>query len=85
MPLYRRRPTTVIATHYRDLSHRESVISFCGKWAFYGTGENVNRLTLISKSGPVLAQEGDWIILERDGQGCYPCKPDIFHETYEEA
>lgn len=29
--------------------------------------------------------EGDWIIAEPDGRGFYPCKPDIFAATYEEA
>lgn len=27
--------------------------------------------------------EGDWIITEPDGIHHYPCKPDIFEETYE--
>ena len=27
--------------------------------------------------------EGDWIIVEPDGQHCYPCKPDIFKDNYE--
>ena len=26
---------------------------------------------------------GDWIIAEPDGKHFYPCKPDIFAETYE--
>jgi hypothetical protein len=26
---------------------------------------------------------GDWIIAEPDGEHFYPCKPDIFAETYE--
>ena len=25
----------------------------------------------------------DWIITEPDGRGHYPCKPDIFEQTYE--
>ena len=27
--------------------------------------------------------EGDWIITEPNGVNHYPCKPDIFRETYE--
>lgn len=27
--------------------------------------------------------DGDWIILEPDGEHAYPCKPDIFKATYE--
>jgi len=29
--------------------------------------------------------EGDWIITEPDGKHFYPCKPDIFEQTYEEV
>jgi len=32
--------------------------------------------------GNVLASPGDYIIRGIDGE-CYPCKPDIFNETYE--
>ena len=28
---------------------------------------------------------GDWIITEPDGEHYYPCKPDIFSQTYEKA
>lgn len=28
---------------------------------------------------------GDWIITELDGKGYYPCKPEVFAQTYDEA
>lgn len=31
----------------------------------------------------VYVEHGDWIIEEPDGRGFYPCKPDIFDDTYE--
>lgn len=31
----------------------------------------------------VFLEIGDWIIPEPDGEHFYPCKPDIFEETYE--
>lgn len=31
----------------------------------------------------VTLESGDWIIPEPDGQYFYPCKPDIFEQTYE--
>jgi hypothetical protein len=31
----------------------------------------------------VLLKIGDWVIPEPDGKHFYPCKPDIFAETYE--
>lgn len=33
----------------------------------------------------VYLEPGDWVIAEPDGRGHYPCKPDIFAATYEEA
>lgn len=32
---------------------------------------------------PTVVAPGDWIITEPDGIHHYPCKPDIFEETYE--
>ena len=29
--------------------------------------------------------DGDWIIAEPDNRGFYPCKPDIFEQTYEQV
>ncbi len=29
--------------------------------------------------------DGDWIIQEPDGEHYYPCKPDIFEQTYEKV
>ena len=34
--------------------------------------------------GTMMASEGDWIIKGVNGE-FYPCKPDIFEKTYEEA
>lgn len=45
-----------------------------------------NRIGLIipTLEGDMLAVEGDWIIKGVEGE-FYPCKPDIFAKTYEEA
>jgi len=29
--------------------------------------------------------DGDWIVAEPDGEHFYPCKPDIFEQTYEKV
>lgn len=31
----------------------------------------------------VLIEVGDWIMTKPDGEHFYPCKPDIFEQTYE--
>jgi hypothetical protein len=43
-----------------------------------------NRLVIETLEGQVWAQPGDWIIRGVKGE-LYPCKPDIFAATYEEA
>ena len=32
-----------------------------------------------------VVRDGDWIITEPSGEHYYPCKPDIFEQTYEQA
>lgn len=39
-------------------------------------------LTVITLEGTMTAQPGDWIIRGVQGE-FYPCKPDIFEQTYE--
>lgn len=36
-----------------------------------------------SKSGPIIAPAGSYIIREQDGDGEYPCAPETFAATYE--
>lgn len=44
------------------------------------------RFTCVTVHGQETNVEvGDWIITEPDGIHHYPCKPDIFAETYEPA
>lgn len=40
--------------------------------------------TVQTEEGPLKAQPGDWIITGVQGER-YPCKPDVFAETYERA
>jgi hypothetical protein len=39
-------------------------------------------LELETANGKVIANQGDWIIREPSGKGCYPCKPDVFEAKY---
>ena len=43
-----------------------------------------NELYIETLEGRMHASENDWIIKGVHGE-FYPCKPDIFEETYEEA
>ena len=42
------------------------------------------RLTISTLEGDMQADYGDWIIKGIAGE-FYPCKPDIFEQTYEEV
>lgn len=42
------------------------------------------RLTISTLEGDMVANEGDYIIKGVKGE-LYPCKPDIFEETYEKV
>ena len=42
------------------------------------------RLQIATLEGAMIANPGDWIITGVQGER-YPCKPDIFHKTYEPA
>ena len=41
-----------------------------------------NNLIITTLEGDMIANVGDWIIKGVKGE-LYPCKPDIFEETYE--
>lgn len=43
---------------------------------------NIIGLQIPTLEGVMLAREGDWVIKGVQGE-LYPCKPDIFHQTYE--
>lgn len=47
-------------------------------------GENNEKLCIHTLEGDMTANKGDWIIKGVKGE-LYPCKPDIFAETYEEV
>lgn len=43
-----------------------------------------DSVTIHTLEGDMLARPGDWIIKGVKGE-YYPCKPDIFHQTYEQV
>lgn len=62
------RPDWLIKAIYKD----ETVMLF---------GEP-NKLTIETLEGPIFANVGDYLIKGVQGE-IYPCKPDVFKETYE--
>jgi hypothetical protein len=56
------------------------------RWIVNGGGDvtdfGVNFIEIDTLEGEMLASPGDWVIRGVQGE-FYPCKPDIFAETYE--
>ncbi len=76
---YRKRPVVIEARRYtRNGLEAEAVAKWCG-------GQQTNDgLVIHTLEGDHLADYGDWIIQGVQGE-FYPCKPDIFEETYEKV
>lgn len=89
---YRKKPVVVDAVRYTRrflwpdwfhdaVSANEVVVHNTGKFA----AANEECYALINTmEGTMRADEGDWIIRGVKGE-LYPCKPDIFAMTYEDA
>ena len=76
---YRKKPVVVEAVQWNDNNHKE-VINFAeNKIWFYALG----NMWIATLEGDMVAKKGDYIIKGVQGE-YYPCKPDIFAETYEE-
>ena len=81
MAKYRKKPVVIEAVEYRG-ENREEIL------AFTATRRGRHRFTLEGDfkcetlEGIMTAKQGDYIIKGVQGE-FYPCKPDIFKETYE--
>lgn len=78
MPLYRKKPVVIEAEQFhaeRPLPFRRfNVVCYTPELEFH-----INTL-----EGPLHVTDGDWIICGVKGE-FYPCKPDVFAETYEQV
>lgn len=78
---YRKKPVVISAVQLTKDSMRECV-EFIGRDKFSAGGHDPSWIKIITLEGDMLAREGDWIIKGVKGE-FYPCKPDIFEQTYE--
>lgn len=83
MPMFRKKPVVIEARQFANphdaitiaawlLSHQCTVIY------------DYTMLKIYTDEGWMYANIGDWIIKGIKGE-FYPCKPDVFEETYESA
>lgn len=86
---FRKKPVVIEAVQWTGNNLRE-VIAFTGihmsarEWTWQEFEEVVvnKGLKIFTLEGPLKAAVGDWVIKGVKGE-CYPCKPDVFEQTYE--
>ncbi|WP_369350559.1 hypothetical protein AB6M97_08780 [Streptococcus hillyeri] len=76
---YRKKPVVIEAVRFIG-SNYEEIREFIGK----NTLCSDLSIVIPTLEGEIVAQKGDYIIKGVQGE-FYPCKPDIFAETYEVA
>lgn len=86
---YQKKPVVIEAIQYNNLN-KEEIDKFVGKDLKYeiydaayqvGVASPVRVLYIETLEGVMEARPGDYIIKGVHGE-FYPCKPDIFNETY---
>ncbi len=90
MSKYRKLPVVVEAVQYTFIMAQDVIDGKLTPWGLVpqmstdedGCSRYTGRLRIPTLEGGMLASPGDWIITGVQGER-YPCKPDIFEETYE--
>jgi len=81
---FRKKPVVIEAIQFTSTSFNECC-KFIGEDNLNdGTLEEEEYIGIITPEGDHNARHGDWIIKGIKGE-FYPCKPDIFEQTYEEV
>lgn len=81
--IYRKKPIRVRAVQFsRD--NVQECIAFTNFTSVLRTGGSEPFLIISTLEGDQIARLGDYIVCGVHGE-FYPCKPDIFEKTYEEA
>ena len=87
MPFFKKKPVTIEARRFDGSPFSADCISLwmsecgSGRVPVYAAD---NSLIIPTLEGDHRANPGDWIIKGVKGE-FYPCKPDIFEQTYEPA
>lgn len=88
MPMFRKRPVEIEARLFANDETRDDLLAWCGARGHAidddGAEYETRNIFIKTLEGEMMAQPGDWIIRGVQGE-FYPCKPDIFAETYEAA
>jgi len=88
MTKFRKKPVVIEARQFAQPVDIGELARWCGgEWRFSATktdsrGKPLQVIWINTLEGAMTAQPGDWIIRGVKGE-FYPCKPDIFEQTYE--
>lgn len=90
MPMFRKKPVVIEAVQFLgpNIAYIDDMLAF-DDWMVANQGDRKcryvgDKLIIPTLEGDHEARPGDWIIKGVAGE-IYPCKPDIFSKTYEEA
>lgn len=86
MPKFRKKPVEIEAMQLPPIHDIDARLRF-DDWLLANQGERRCRyvgseVRIPTLEGDMMAKIGDWIIKGVQGE-IYPCKPDIFEQTYE--
>lgn len=79
---YRKKPVVIEAMQYQREDNIHEVLDFANEAMIYNPIENEYYIKTLE--GDVKISKGDYIIKGVQGE-FYPCKPDIFEQTYEKV
>lgn len=80
---YRKKPVIIEAIQWTGFNDQE-IFEFCGDNIEITSTKDTKELVIHTLEGDMKASQLDFIIKGVSGE-FYPCKPDIFEETYEKA
>ena len=85
---YVKKPISIEACQWNG-NNEEELRQFVGSDIYFDTNDRVKRegvknIYIITLEGQMRGHIGDYIIKGIQGE-LYPCKPDIFEETYEKV
>lgn len=81
MEIYRKLPIEIEAEQFITPGHGNGNIP---DGVYFHTEGQKGRFFVNTLEGALSVSDGDWIITGIEGEK-YPCKPDIFEQTYEKV
>ena len=84
MAKYRKKPVVIEAVRWMGTNFNEMDEFLEGRYGYDEPTIGNARVVIQTLEGTMRADIGDWVIKGVQGE-YYPCKPDIFEQTYEKV